>query len=220
MAPEHVPCGCLRTTCILNRTQASPIRILVNQMWKKISVAAAGTVLGGLILAVIPKTSGLVVKVVLWVWSGLSWIWELLYSSHPVPGGVILVLSLLALFGLAVVVLRSMRLPQPHGEEQAVGPDFRNYTEAYFDGAKWRWSWRSNEIYNLWCFCPVCDAQLVPDGGYTETNFICERCPSDGTFFPPGSRGKVVATMRGGDRHYAVEAAKREILRRIRTGQR
>ena len=190
--------------------------MLTKRTWKKIGAP----VVAGLIVAGILRLGGVLGKVVLWVWSGLSWIWDLLYSSHPVPGGVILVLSLLALFGLAVVVLRPMRFPQPQGEEQAAGPDLLNYTEAYFDGAKWRWGWRGNQIYNLWCFCPVCDAQLVPDGGYTETNFICERCPSDGTLDSFRGRGRVVSTISGGDRYYAVEAAEREVLRRIRTGQR
>ena len=187
-------------------------------MWKKISVAAAGTVVGGLILAVIPKTSGLVVKVVLWVWSGLSWVWGLLYSSHPVPGGVILVLSLLALFSLTIVVLMLKELFQ--GEKKAAGPAFQNYTEDSFDGVRWRWRWRGNQVDNLWCFCPVCDAQLVYQEGYGETDFICERCPSDGTLDSFGSLGRVVTTVLGGDRQYAVARARREIDRRIRASQR
>ena len=182
--------------------------------WKKIAV----TVVAGLIVAVLLRLGGLLGKVVLWVWSGVSWIWELLYSAHPVPGGVILVLSLLALFGLAVVVLRFMSLSQ--SEEQAAGPDFRTYTEDCIDGVIWRWGWRGNQIYNLWCFCPSCDAQLVWQENFGETRLICERCLSDGTVAPRGSRGRVVTTVMGGDRHYAVAAASREIHRRIRASQR
>ena len=107
--------------------------VLTKRTWKKIGIP----VVAGLIVAGILRLGSVLGKVVLWVWSGLSWIWDLLYSSHPVPGGVILVLSLLALFGLTVVVIRLKGLPQ--GEEQAARPDFRNYTEDYFDGVRWRW---------------------------------------------------------------------------------
>ena len=182
--------------------------------WKKIGIP----VVAGLVVAGILRLGGLLGKVVLWVWSGLSWIWELLYSSHPVPGGVILVLSLLALFGLLIFGSRFKGLSQ--GEKKAAVPAFRNYTEDMIDGVRWRWSWRGNRVADLWCFCPTCDAQLVHAGGFSETQLICERCPSDGTFYPYGCRGRVVATVRGGDRHYAVAAAEREIIRRIRTRER
>ena len=187
-------------------------------MWKKISIAAAGTVVGGLILAVIPKTSGLVIKVVSWVWNAVSWGWGLLYSSHPVPGGVILVLSLLALFGLVIIGLllkESLR-----GKEGLGKPAFLDYTDDLVDGLRWRWRWRVNQIDGLWCFFPICDAELVHSENYGETDFICERCPSDGTLNPFGDRGRVVATVRGGNRYYAMSAAEREIRRRIRTRER
>ena len=189
-------------------------------MRNRIVVAVAGTVVGGLILAGILELIGLFGKVVLWIWSSVSWIWAMLYSSHPVPGGVIVVLGLLALFGLIIIVLMLKELLYAKSEStESTEPTFRNYTEDMVDGVRWRWRWRGNRIDGLWCFCPVCDAQLVPDVGFSETSFICERCPSDGTFFPPGSRGRVVATVMGGNRNYAVGAAEREILRRIRTGQ-
>ena len=186
---------------------------MTRRTWQNIAV----TVVAGLILAVILRLGGVLGKVLLWVWSGLFWIWDLLYSSHSVPGGVILVLSLLALFGLVIVGL--MLKESFQGEKKVAGPAFQNYTEDSFDGVRWRWRWRGNQVDNLWCFCPRCDAQLIYREGYGETEFICERCPSDGTLDSFGS-GRVVTTVMGGDRHYAVAAAEREILRRIRTGQR
>ena len=191
---------------------------LASRMRKKLLVTVAGTVIGGLILAVIPKTSVLVGKMALLVWSGVTWIWVLLESSHPVPGWAILVvLGLLALFGL--IITRLLRKELLHGMTETAGPAFQSYTEDMVDGARWRWRWVRNRITDLWCFCPICDAQLVPDGGYSETSFICERCPSDGTLWH-APRGRVVATVVGGNRHYAVNAVEREILRRIRTGER
>ena len=194
---------------------------MANLMRNRIVVAVAGTVVGGLILAGILELIGLFGKVVLWIWSSVSWIWAMLYSSHPVPGGVILVLSLLALFGLAIVGLMLKVLFQGEKKEQQVaGPAFQNYTEDSFDGVRWRWRWRGNQVDNLWCFCPRCDAQLVYREGYGETDFICERCPSVGTLDSFGSLGRVVTTVPGGDRQYAVARARREIDRRIRAGLR
>ena len=184
---------------------------MTRRTWKKIAV----TVVAGLIVAVILRLGGLLGEVLLRVWSGLSWIWDLLYSSHPVPGGVIFVLSLLALFGLVKELFQGGKK-----EQQVAGPAVQNYTEDSFDGVRWRWRWRGNQVDNLRCFCPRCDAQLVFREGYGETDFICERCPSDRTLDSFGSLGRVVTTVSGGDRQYAFARAIREIDRRIRAGQR
>ena len=190
---------------------------MTRRTWRKIAVP----VVAALIVAVILRLGGLLEKVLLRVWSGLSWIWELLYSSHPVPGGVILVLSLLALFGLAIVGLRLKELFQGEKKEQQVaGPTSQNYTEDSFDDVRWRWRWRGNQVDNLWCFCPRCDAQLVYQEGYVETDFICERCPSDGTLDSFGSLGRVVTTVSGGNRQNGFARATREIDRRMRAGLR
>ena len=187
-------------------------------MQKRILIAAAGTVVGGLILAGILRLNGLFAKVVSGIWSGVSWLWGMLQSSHSMPGWVILVLGLLALFGLIIIVLMLKELL--HGKKETAGPAFQNYTEDMLDDMRWRWRWVGNRITDLRCFCPICDAQLVHSGGFSETRFICERCPADGSLFPAGSRGRIVGTVMGGDMDYAVGATEREIHRRIRTGQR
>ena len=184
---------------------------MTRRTWKKIAVP----VVAGLIVAVILRLGGLLGEVLLRVWSGLSWIWDLLYSSHPVPGGVILVLSLLALFGLVKELFQGEKK-----EQQVARPAFQNYTEDSFDGVRWRWRWRGNQVDNLWCFCPSCDAQLVYHETYGATEFICERCPSNRTVDPFESGGRLVTTVRGGDRNYVLARAIREIDRRIRVGQR
>ena len=190
---------------------------MASRMKKGILIAAAGTVVGGLILAGILELSGLLPKVVSGIWSSVSWLWGILQSSHLMPGWAILVLGLLALFDLAIVGLLLKEFL--HGKKETAGPTSLNYTEDILDGLKWRWRWRGNRIDDLWCFCPICDAELVPSESYGETDFICERCPADGTLNSFGSRGRVVETVRGGSRYYAMGAAKREIRRRIRTGQ-
>ena len=189
-------------------------------MRKGIVVTSVGgliaTVVGGLILSGILRSSGQFANVGKSAWSGVSWIWAALVSSHPMPGWAILVVGLLALFGVIIIgiLLKDFLLK---GNKE---PPFRNYTEDMLDGVRWRWRWIGNRIDNLWCYCPSCDAQLVHSEGFSETSFICERCPSDGTLNLAGFRGRVVATVRGGDRRYAVAAAEREIVRRIRTGER
>ena len=83
-------------------------------------------------------------------------------------------------------------------------------------GAKWRWSWRDNRISNLWCYCPTCDAQLVPFDSLGETNFLCERCPPLVSDRDRESFG-VVVMVRPVEKDYVMGAAEREIWRRIRT---
>ena len=169
------------------------------------------TVAGGLILAVIPQPRGFLVKAMSWAWAGVSWIWAALISHYSIPGWVFLIVGLFALVGL--VGLCVVLWPQNE-------PAYRSYTEAMLYGAKWRWSWTGSQISNLLCFCPRCDAQLV----YSETSFpaktdfICERCPPDGSDSFHRTHGRVVARMDG-DKHYAVAAAGREIQRKIRTGE-
>ena len=194
-------------------------------MKKRIVVTAAGgliaTVVGDLLLSDVPKSSDLLAKVGSWAWSSVSWIWAMLLSSHSMPGWAILVVGSLALFGLIIIGLlfkeRLQGTEEPHGVKDS---RFRNYTEDVLDGVRWRWRWRGNRIADLFCFCLTCDAELVYDDGIYETHLICERCPSDGMLNPTGSRGRIVTTVRGGGRGYAVDSAEREINRRIRTGER
>ena len=170
------------------------------------------TVVGGLILsAILPKSRGFLVEAMSWTWAGVSWIWAALISHYLIPGWALLIIGLLALAGL--VQLCVVLWPQNE-------PAYKNYTEDMLYGAKWRWSWNGSQISNLWCFCPRCDAQLVygEDYFHKETDFVCERCPPDGTDLPRQSHGRVVATVSG-DRHYVVGAVEREILRRIRTSE-
>lgn len=188
-------------------------------MRNKIVVAAVGgliaTVVGGWFLSGIPKPTDVIWDVGSWIWDGGSWIADMLRSSHSIPGWAILAMVLLALVGL--ITLSIMLVASLQND---VEPTNRDYTEDMLDGARWRWRWVGKRIDNLWCYCPNCDAQLVYNEGISATRFICERCPADGSLTWDGMRGRVVSTIEGGDRHYAVAAAEREFLRRIRTGER
>ena len=76
-------------------------------------------------------------------------------------------------------------------------PEHKLYIEDYIYNVKWRWSWAINNIYNLWCFCPNCDATLVYNDSSVrdfyaspKTEFICENCNA------------TVATIKGGDKEW------------------
>ena len=187
-----------------------------------------GTVIGGLIVAIvsalfldsIPKPRDLLAKVASVVWGGVNWLFDALASSHSMPGWAILFMGILALFGLIVLCILVVSLLAKGSPRSEQEHSHINYREDTLDGLKWRWRWEGDRITDLWCFCPSCDAQLVYQEGFAETEFICENCPSDGSMNPYRPRGRVVGTIHGGDKRYASGAIQREIFRRIRTGDR
>lgn len=115
---------------------------------------------------------------------------------------------------------------------------YLEYTSDKIDDVHWRWTWRNGVPSDLWAACPTCDAQLVyAQDFYNEgTMLLCERChPNRG--LPPNTPGgphddiyagglsgtsglKVITRLRGVDARYAQDAVKREIGRRLRTGER
>lgn len=187
-------------------------------MRRIVVLTAAGgliaTVVGGVILDVIPRLGEVLAKVLSGASSGISWVWTTLGSSYSMPGWALVVVGVLALIGLisvGILVSRPILRRQEHPH--------RGYIEDEVDGVVWRWRWSGNRIYSLWCYCPRCDAQLVYNDDIAQTQFICERCPSDGSLTDCGSRGRILLTVEGGNKDYAVSATQREIRRRIRTGQ-
>jgi hypothetical protein len=78
-------------------------------------------------------------------------------------------------------------------------------------GLKWSWCWREDNIANLWCFCPQCDYEL----SYSEEEMVdaiwllafkCEHCQKYYRF-------------KGYNKDYLLNVIKREIHRKIRTGE-
>lgn len=168
------------------------------------------SVIAGVILLAVPVLRGYITSFLGWLWSGVVWCWEVLLTSYALPGWAWLVIFILAIVGLINIFLAV------RGEAQAEEPGYKSYIEDFIHGAKWRWSWAGNTISNVWCYCPRCDATLVYDDSscrrfYSDvrkTDFICENCGHS-----------VVATITGGDKDYATGAIRREIDRRIRTGE-
>lgn len=174
--------------------------------FKSIRNGVIASVIAGVFLLVIPALRNYIVKFFLWFWTGVVWCWEALVSSYSLPGWILLIVLLFALIGLVKFYISI----KGHGEE----PEYKSYIEDFIYGAKWRWKWVGNQISNIWCFCPNCDATLVYDDSSCrtrfadarKTDFLCENC---------GAR--TIATVKGGDKNYATGAAIREIERRIRT---
>jgi len=167
------------------------------------------TVVGGLILSIIISPSRkIILRLLVLIWSGVTWTWTALISYYSMPGWLVISIDILAFLG----ILNLYRVLTPRKEKD---PKFKKYTEDFLYGAKWRWSWDAdNYLSNLWCFCPRCDAQLVYDDSscrnimsQDKTTFFCENCQ------------RVVASVDGGNKNYALAAAEREILRRIRTNE-
>ena len=172
------------------------------------------TVVGGLILSAIPQFRGFLVEAMSWTWAGITWVWIALVSHYSIPGWAFLIVGLFALVGFVLPCIIFLSWIKPENELA-----YRNYTQDMLYGTKWRWSWIGSEISNLWCFCPSCDAQLVYSEVYAKTDFICERCSPAGADRYFRLQGRVVATVEGGGKDYALSAVKREILRRIRIGE-
>ena len=176
--------------------------------FKSIRNGAIASVIAGIILLVVPVLRGYVVSFLSWLWSGLVWCWEALAASYSLPGWAWLLFSILAFVGLINIYLALK------GESEE--PEFKSYIEDFIHGAKWRWSWVGNQISNVWCFCPRCDATLVYDdrscrslySDVNKTDFICENCGHS-----------VVTSITGGNKDYAISAIRREIERRVRTGE-
>jgi len=169
------------------------------------------TVVGGVALAILGELWPPVKNATVWLWKKIEAFAGLFGESYSVPGWALAVVGVLALVTIIRFAVGLRALPI-----SPVAPHSR-YVEDNLFGAKWKWSWVGGDISNLWCFCPVCDAELVYDDSAAHTIysreeprtlFICEHCNRN-----------VVGRIEGGDKEYALGAVRREIRRRVRTGQ-
>ena len=144
----------------------------------------------------------------MWLWEGIKSIFALFGDTYKTPGWLLLAFGIVTL--ITVVRFFIGRVPK-------FEPAYTRYVEQELDGVLWQWNWSAGEISNLWCLCPNCKGELVYDDSSAHriygreephTDFKCERC-----------NGKLVARIAGGGKNYALSAVKREIRRRIRTGE-
>jgi hypothetical protein len=167
------------------------------------------TVLGGVVLASLTYFWPFFKASLLWSWGKVIQLWGLFTDRYSLPGWAFLVMAILCLPTIVRVVF-AFRRGSPNL------PGYASYVEDIIHGARWRWHWVSNQISNLWCYCPRCDSELVYDDSscrrhiydVRKTDFICEHCGRS-----------VVTSIAGGDKAYALSSVEREIRRKIRTGQ-
>ena len=189
-------------------------------MKQGIVITTAGTVLAGLILLFF-QLPGLIPNVLSAVLNAVSWFVGRLVSSYSILGWAVLLLGVLALTGVVAIIILAIRLKVMNAPRHRQGHPVKAYTEDMVDGVRWRWRWIGTTMDRLRCYCPTCDAELVSDSRHDMMHFICERCPPrrDGEFYYTRIPGRIVKTVDGQDETYIVNAAGREILRRIRTGE-
>ena len=175
-----------------------------------IVVTIIGTTVGGIIL--LPSVREFFLDLLWWVWSCVLWLGRILVMDCAVPVWLILIGVFLVIAGLFRFIKLFLR------KQASKTPSFWNYTEDTLYGVRWRWVWSGNRISDLWCYCPICDAQLVPSFDFVQTTFVCERCPPTNSDRSIEPMGKIVM-VRSGNKDFIVGAAGREILRRLRTGE-
>ena len=137
----------------------------------------------------------------------MTWLYETLLSSYTLPLWLLLTISFLSLISIVKFFMNF---------EITSKPEHFSYTEDLVYGAKWKWKWTKDEVSDIQCYCPKCDAILIYDDRsshtkYTDvskTDFICENCNS-----------QIITSIHGGNKKYAINAVKREIERRIRTNE-
>ena len=117
------------------------------------------TVLGGVILAIVTSST-----VRTWIscllqciWSGIKWCFEAIMASYSFPGWAWLIIFSLSGIGVINIYL-AFRENHDNGSTE---PVFKSYTTDMIFGARWRWEWSGNDISEIWCYCPTCDATLV-----------------------------------------------------------
>ena len=142
------------------------------------------------------------------IWHGLSWCWNALVSSYALPGWVLLIIVTIGLLVLIYAFLFTQNAPRK--PTSVPEPAYKSYVQDTMFGAKWRWQWLDDEIWRLWGACPVCEGVLVFSiSAYSEeVHFICEHC-----------NNSVKAKLPGWDRDDALDFVKREIVRRINSGE-
>lgn len=153
----------------------------------------------------IPQTHEYVVNLLNLLSTEAISFYDMLLTSYTLPIWMLLLISFLAL----ITVIKLLLLLTDNSKEE-----YTKYSEDFIYDAKWRWKWTKEEIVDIECYCPKCDAILLYDESschtkYTEvakTDFICENCNS-----------QIITSIYGGNKKYAINAVKREIQRRIRT---
>lgn len=167
----------------------------------EIIAGTVSTVIGGIILGGFPNFRASIMN-------GLAWIWKTLAGAYVIAGWYLGLLGLLALVGALHLVFRFW--PQAVANQ----PDYFRYTEDVIYNVRWRWRYARTlsaasgvfvlDVTPNWSMVTELGTSTTPSPKPTS---ICENCD------------QVMTTIKDGDQNYAVAAVKREIDRRIRTGE-
>ena len=163
---------------------------------------------GGAILSLWPPVRHAIASAASWVWGGFLSVLSALNASYETPGwlfGALILLSCIPIAQLAIFFSKREKGPEDL------------YVEDQLFGVVWRWRWMRDEPTGLRFFCPVCDMELVyqenPQGDGImrrdrpdNTQLICERCDSE--------RARLNGLLT-----YAIEGVRREIRRKVRSGE-
>jgi hypothetical protein len=135
--------------------------------------------------------------------AGIVWVWNFIWTSHPLPGWVLIILFLLAVVGISSLALRIYKKLT-----------YRSYTEDNILGVKWRWSWKGKVVSGLRCYCPRCDVELSDK--YEEPHIMVYR-PGSKVYFVCENCGRDKDLLTGQiDIYNPIDAARRVIESRAR----
>lgn len=176
-------------------------------------MAGKGGIIGGIAAAIGSAVAAAIftpeiVKTVLSTASdAIASIWSWAVNNHAIPGWAIVLASSFALVGM-VQIASALK-----GETELESV-WRNYVCDIIFGVKWRWQWTGQNLHGLWCFCTICDSELVYDDRREifsdqpdTTKFYCEHC------------GHSMKASIQGVKAHAIGTVTREIYRRLRTGE-
>ncbi|MFC1490679.1 hypothetical protein ACFL6K_05670 [Candidatus Latescibacterota bacterium] len=162
------------------------------------------TVIGGIILMAVTFLRGHVLRFFFWIWSGVEWCWNALFSPYWTFGWAFLILFIFAFVGIVNIIFYLV------GKFKV--PEYKKYVEDTIHGVNWHWQWDGSHIAKLRCYCPSCQGILICDDSScndyllaNKTVFFCEHC------------SKIVSTVHGYNHNNVFRAVTYEIDRRIRT---
>jgi len=167
-------------------------------------IATLATVLGGIILALIPTTRNIILGIFGAIGNFFHVVWDLLKIESRLPWAFIIILFFLAFPSIVKIV----RWFIPRSRKEYL-PSSNDYQEDEFFGVLWKWSGLySNELTG---FCPNCKTRLIFQREYEydgngKTSLYCETC------------GTKRATLEG-DRQFALGIVWRQIERKINNGE-
>ena len=170
---------------------------------KEIIVGSLATVLGSIILGLIPVTRNYASSLFSLVSKFFQAVWNFLISEINLPWIVIGILFLLAI--PTIITIARKFIPKSEAKAEVYEAKLQDYIEDEFFGVVWRWD--NNGAIG---YCPNCQTRVVYNLGYghrgIETSLYCETC------------SRTITTLEGNTSDILGKVA-RQIERKINTGE-